>query len=183
MRKNVFWTKAHAEAGQVAITEGEEDDEEDEPAIVVEQDGQVMTRMNVTQHEKRDEEETTQDGDGKHHAVLPRPHTEGREAPPGPVTQVEEEETADWDEELVPGASVGEGGPGVRGDGGVRSDGDGEVETDQQSQQPDLLKDVYHGNVLFHVLVSCLTWRRRGGRRRREEEEGGGEEEEGILTK
>lgn len=91
------------------------------------------------------------------------PHAEGRQAPPCPVTQVEEKETGDWDEvhickkysvilissvsegrrfqlggRLTPGASVCDGGLGVGSDGGKHTDADGKVETDGQSQQPDL---------------------------------------------
>lgn len=61
MRKNVLWSKAHAQAGQVSVTEGEENHEDDEPAIVKKEDRQVKTRLNVTQHEERDEGEAAND--------------------------------------------------------------------------------------------------------------------------
>lgn len=57
----LLWSEAHAQAGQVSVTEGEEDHEEDEPAVMMEEDRQVETRVNVTQHEERDEDETTHD--------------------------------------------------------------------------------------------------------------------------
>lgn len=76
MRKNILWTKAHAEACQVSITEGEKNYEEDEPAVMMEEDGQVETRLNVTQHEKRNEDETTHDGHRKYQTVLLWPHTD-----------------------------------------------------------------------------------------------------------
>lgn len=42
----------------------------------MEEDGQVKTRLNVAQHEKRDEDETTHNGNWKNYAVLPRLKTE-----------------------------------------------------------------------------------------------------------
>lgn len=61
----LLWSEAHAEAGQVSVTEGEDDHEEDEPAVMIEEDGQVETRLNITQHEERDEDETAHDGHRK----------------------------------------------------------------------------------------------------------------------
>lgn len=49
--------EAHAEAGQVAVGEGEEDHEEDVPGVVGEDDGEVVTRLDVAQHEEGDEDE------------------------------------------------------------------------------------------------------------------------------
>lgn len=51
--------EAHAETGQVAITEGKQDHEHDEKGIMIKEDGQVNTRLNVTQHEEWDENDTT----------------------------------------------------------------------------------------------------------------------------
>lgn len=34
----LLWSKAHAETGQVSITEGEDNHEEDEPAVMMEED-------------------------------------------------------------------------------------------------------------------------------------------------
>ena len=61
----LLWSETHAEAGQVSITEGEDDHEEDEPAVMMEEDGQVETRLNITQHEERDEDEAAHDGHRK----------------------------------------------------------------------------------------------------------------------
>lgn len=58
----LLWSVAHAEARQVSVTEGEEDHEDDEEAVVVEEDGQEDTRLNVTQHEERNEQQATHDG-------------------------------------------------------------------------------------------------------------------------
>lgn len=49
--------EAHAEAGQVAVGEGEEDHEEDVPGVVREDHGEVVTRLDVAQHEEGDEDE------------------------------------------------------------------------------------------------------------------------------
>lgn len=57
----LLWAVAHAETGQVAVTEGEDNHEDDEEAIMVEEDGQVETRLDVTQHEEGDEDQATQD--------------------------------------------------------------------------------------------------------------------------
>lgn len=61
---------AHAEARQISITEGEQDHEDDEESVVVEKDGQMKTRLNVTQHEERNEEQPTTDGHRKYQAVF-----------------------------------------------------------------------------------------------------------------
>lgn len=54
----LLWSEAHAQTGQISVTEGKEDYEEDEPAIMMKEDRQVETRLNITQHEERDECET-----------------------------------------------------------------------------------------------------------------------------
>lgn len=66
----LLWSIAHAQAGQVPITEGEDNHEDDEETIVVEEDWQVETRLHVTQHEERDEDQAAHDGQGQQHTVL-----------------------------------------------------------------------------------------------------------------
>lgn len=63
-------SKAHAEAGQVAVGEGEEDHEDDVPGVVGEQHGQVETWHHVAQHEERHEDDTQRHEDRKPDAVL-----------------------------------------------------------------------------------------------------------------
>lgn len=65
-----LWTITHAEACQVPITEGKEDHEEDKEAVVMENDRQVGTRVNVAQHEERDEDQATPNGCRKYHTVF-----------------------------------------------------------------------------------------------------------------
>lgn len=77
MRKNILWTVAHTEACQIPITEGEEDHVEDKEAVMMENDWQVGTRLNVAQHEERDEDQTTPDGHRKYCTVFSWPHTDG----------------------------------------------------------------------------------------------------------
>ena len=55
----LLWTVAHAETGEVSVTEGEDDHEDDEEAVMVEVDGQVESRLNVTEHEERHEDHAT----------------------------------------------------------------------------------------------------------------------------
>lgn len=66
----LLWAVAHAEARQVSVTKGKEDHEDDEEAIVVEEDWQVKTRLNVTQHEEGNEERSTQDTHRKNQTVF-----------------------------------------------------------------------------------------------------------------
>lgn len=61
---------AHAEAGQVAVAEGEEEHEGDEEAVVMEEDGQMEAGLNVAQHEERYENNASQDGRRQHPAVF-----------------------------------------------------------------------------------------------------------------
>lgn len=42
-----LWAEAHAQASQVSVREGEEQHETDEPGVMVEEDGEVETRLNV----------------------------------------------------------------------------------------------------------------------------------------
>lgn len=65
-------SKAHAEAGQVAIGEGEEDHEDDVPGVVGEQHWQVETWHHVAQHEERHEDDAQHHKDRKPDAVLTR---------------------------------------------------------------------------------------------------------------
>lgn len=65
-------SKAHAEAGQVAVGEGEEDHEDDVPGVVGEQHGQVDPRRHVAQHEERHEDDAQRHEDRKPDAVLTR---------------------------------------------------------------------------------------------------------------
>lgn len=57
----LLWSEAHTEAGQVTVSEGEEDHEDNEPGIMVEEDGQVVAGLNITQHEERDEDQASTD--------------------------------------------------------------------------------------------------------------------------
>lgn len=66
----LLWTITHAEACQVPVTEGKEDHEEDKEAVVMENDWQVGTRVNVAQHEERDEDQATPNGCRKYHTVF-----------------------------------------------------------------------------------------------------------------
>lgn len=71
----VWWcfllgSKAHVETGQVAIGEGEEDHEDDVPGIVVKQYREVVTWLDVTQNEQRDEDDPQTGQDRKQNAVF-----------------------------------------------------------------------------------------------------------------
>lgn len=72
VNKNLLRAVAHAQAGQVAVTEGKEDHEDDEDAVMMEEDGEVEPRLDVTQHEERDKNQATGDGSGQQQAVLLR---------------------------------------------------------------------------------------------------------------
>ncbi|XP_037830705.1 cyclin-dependent kinase 15 isoform X1 [Kryptolebias marmoratus] len=63
---------AHAEACQISVTEGKQDHKDDEKTIMVKKDGQMKSRLNVTQHEERDKDHPTYDGHRKYHAVFTR---------------------------------------------------------------------------------------------------------------
>lgn len=65
-------SKAHAETGQVSVGEGEEDHEDDVPGIMVKPHREVVTRLNIAQHEERDEDEPHTHKDMKPDAVLTR---------------------------------------------------------------------------------------------------------------
>lgn len=67
-----LWAETHAQAGQVSVGESEEHHEGDEPAVVDEEDGEFETRLNVAQHEERDEGQTGHDQQGELQAVLLR---------------------------------------------------------------------------------------------------------------
>lgn len=66
----VLWSEAHAETGQVSIAEGEEDHENDVPGVVSEHHGQVVSGLNVTEHEERNEHQACDDQDGQPDAVF-----------------------------------------------------------------------------------------------------------------
>lgn len=70
--KALLGSEAHAEAGQVSVGEGEEDHEEDVPGVVSERHGEVFPRMDVAQHEERDEDDSDATQDRKPDAVLTR---------------------------------------------------------------------------------------------------------------
>lgn len=57
VRVSLLGSKAHAETGQVPIGEGEEDHEDDVPGVVVKWHREVVTRLDITQHEQRDEDD------------------------------------------------------------------------------------------------------------------------------
>lgn len=65
-------SKAHAKTGQVSVGEGEDDHEDDVPGIMGKQNREVVTRLDVAQHEERDEDEPHSHQDGKPNAVLTR---------------------------------------------------------------------------------------------------------------
>lgn len=68
----LLWSKTHAQAGQVSITEGKEDHEDDEPAVMVEENWQVETRLNIAQHEEGHKDHTTRNDHRKQETVLTR---------------------------------------------------------------------------------------------------------------
>lgn len=67
-----LWAKAHAETGQVAVTEGKEDHEDDVPGVVSEHHGQVVPGLHVTQDKEWHEDHTCNHQDGQHNAIFPR---------------------------------------------------------------------------------------------------------------
>lgn len=73
----LLWSKAHAEAGQVSIGEREQDHEEDVPGVMRKHHGEVVPRLDVAQHEERDEDHPHAAQDRKPDAVLPRLDTHG----------------------------------------------------------------------------------------------------------
>lgn len=64
--------KAHAEAGQVSVGEGEEDHEDNEPGIMFKEHGQVVAWLNITQHEERHKGNTGQQHHRQEFTVLSR---------------------------------------------------------------------------------------------------------------
>ncbi len=66
----ILWSEAHAETGQVSVAEGEEDHEDDVPGVVSEHHGQVVSGLDVTEHEERNEHQACDDQDGKPGAVF-----------------------------------------------------------------------------------------------------------------
>lgn len=64
--------EAHAETGQVAVGEGEEDHEDDVPGVVLEDHAQVVARLHVAQHEERHEDDPQAHQDREPDAVLAR---------------------------------------------------------------------------------------------------------------
>ena len=67
----LLWAIAHAQTGQVSVTEGKQHHEDNEPGVMVEEDGQVEAGLDVTQHEERQEDDTSGDGQWQQQAVLP----------------------------------------------------------------------------------------------------------------
>lgn len=67
-----LWAKTHAETGQVAVTEGKEDHEDDVPSVVSEQHGQVVPGLHVTQDKEWYKDHTRNHQDGQPNAVFPR---------------------------------------------------------------------------------------------------------------
>lgn len=67
-----LWAKAHAEAGQVSVTEGKDDHEDDVPGVVSEHHGHVVPGLHVTQDEERHENDACNHQDGQRNAVFPR---------------------------------------------------------------------------------------------------------------
>lgn len=65
-------SEAHAEAGQVSVGEGEDDHEDDVQGVVGKPHGEGVTRLDVTQHEERDEDDPQAHHDRKPHAVFTR---------------------------------------------------------------------------------------------------------------
>lgn len=70
MEVHSLGAEAHAETGQVAVGKGEEDHEEDVPGVMGKEDGEVITRLNVAQHEEGDEDEPRRHQDRKPDAVF-----------------------------------------------------------------------------------------------------------------
>lgn len=62
--------EAHAEAGQVAVGDGEEDHEDDVPGVMGEEDGQVVPGLHVAQHEQGDEDDAEEHQHWQEAAVL-----------------------------------------------------------------------------------------------------------------
>lgn len=72
VRVHSLGAEAHAETGQVSVGEGEDDHEDDVPGVVAKEHGEVEARLNVAQHEERDEDEPQAHQDGKPQAVFTR---------------------------------------------------------------------------------------------------------------
>lgn len=70
MEVHSLGAEAHAETGQVAVGKGEEDHEEDIPGIMGKKDGEVITWLNIAQHEEGDEDEPRRHQDRKPVAVF-----------------------------------------------------------------------------------------------------------------
>lgn len=68
----LLWSEAHAEAGQIAVGEGEEDYEDDVPGVVIKQNGEVVTRRDVAEHEEWDEDDPQAHQHRKPDAVFTR---------------------------------------------------------------------------------------------------------------
>lgn len=69
-------SEAHAEAGQVSVGEGEQDHEEYVPGVVRKPHREVGARMDVAQHEERDEDHSHATQDRKPDTVLTRLDTQ-----------------------------------------------------------------------------------------------------------
>lgn len=69
---SLLGSKAHAETGQVSIGKGEEDHEDDVPGVVLKGHREVVTRLDITQHEQRDEDNSQTHQDRKPDAVFTR---------------------------------------------------------------------------------------------------------------
>lgn len=136
-----FGPEAHAETGQVAVGEGEDDHEDDVPGVVFEEDWHVEARVDVAEHEEWNEDETQNNHQGQQLAVLPRPHAGCCEASASPVKDIEKQETGDRDEIQVPFAASCDCGLHISQDSWKYTDGNCEHQADTESQDPDLFKD------------------------------------------
>lgn len=66
----LLWSEAHAETGQVSVGEREESHEDDVPGVVAKQHWEIVTRLNVAQHEERDEDDSEDHQDGQPQTVF-----------------------------------------------------------------------------------------------------------------
>ena len=69
--KALLGPEAHAEAGQVSVTEAEQHHEEDVPGVVGEQHGQVGSRLDVAHHEERKEQHPGRHQQGQQPTLSP----------------------------------------------------------------------------------------------------------------
>lgn len=139
---HLLGSEAHAETGQVSVGEGEDDHEDDVQGVVFKHHGEVVTRLDIAQHEERYEDDSQTHQDRKPQTVFTRPHTDGCQTPASPVHHVEEEETWHGDEVHVPAASTFHWRLDLDCYSWKCSYGDGEDEAYWQSHHPDLFENV-----------------------------------------